>query len=186
MPRKDPDILAEKQKLFVKEYLIDLNAKQAAIRAGYSKRSAHALGYAMLKVPKIQAAITAAMGEREKRTEINADYVLSNLVELTDRCMQKVPVMVKKGKFFVQKTEEYEQPNGEITHEGVWKFDSLGAAKALRMLGEHLALFKTVHSNDPENPIPSGSNVIFYIPDNGRIKTENNQAASGLSRKVPK
>lgn len=74
--------LIPKQKAFVAEYLVDLNATQAAIRAGYSAKRADSSGPRMLGFVGIQAAIQAAMAEREKRTEINADYVLKRLAEI--------------------------------------------------------------------------------------------------------
>lgn len=74
--------LTQKQRLFVDEYLIDLNATQAAIRAGYSKRTAGQIGDENLKKPQIAQAIKAAMESRNKRAQIDADYVLRRLVEI--------------------------------------------------------------------------------------------------------
>lgn len=70
------DKLTPKQELFVKEYLVELNATQAAIKAGYSKKTAEVIGFENLRKPKIQAAIQAAMDQRAERTEIKADDVL--------------------------------------------------------------------------------------------------------------
>lgn len=74
--------LTQKQRLFVDEYLIDLNATQAAIRAGYSKKTAGQIGDENLKKPQIAQAIKEAMDSRNKRVQINADYVLNRLVEI--------------------------------------------------------------------------------------------------------
>ena len=74
--------LTQKQRLFVDEYLIDLNATQAAIRAGYSKKTAGQIGDENLKKPQIAQAIKVAMDSRSKRAQINADYVLNRLVEI--------------------------------------------------------------------------------------------------------
>jgi len=71
--------LTPKQKAFVQEYLIDLNATQAAIRAGYSPVTASVIGSENLGKPYIQEAIQKAMAERAKRTEITADRVLHQL-----------------------------------------------------------------------------------------------------------
>ncbi|MFW5438107.1 terminase small subunit [Paenibacillus apiarius] len=68
--------LTAKQNAFVQEYLIDLNATQAAIRAGYSAKTARKIGQENLTKPDIQKAIQEAMGERSERTEITADMVL--------------------------------------------------------------------------------------------------------------
>jgi len=68
--------LNDKQKAFVDEYLIDLNATQAAIRAGYSPRTAGQQGFDLLKKPEIQARISERQQDRQKRTEITQDMVL--------------------------------------------------------------------------------------------------------------
>ena len=68
--------LTKKQQLFVDEYLIDLNATQAAIRAGYSVESARDIGCENLTKPNIQQAIAEKMAERSKRTGVNQDRVV--------------------------------------------------------------------------------------------------------------
>lgn len=74
--------LTEKQKRFVEEYLVDLNATQAAIRAGYSAKRASEIGYQQLQKTTVQEAIQKAMDERSKRTEIKADEVLRELAHI--------------------------------------------------------------------------------------------------------
>lgn len=71
--------LTPKQARFCEEYLVDLNATQAAIRAGYSVESAGSIGSENLTKPEIRARIETAMAERSKRTGINADRVLREL-----------------------------------------------------------------------------------------------------------
>jgi len=65
--------LAPMQSVFVQEYLIDLNATQAAIRAGYSAKTAEQQGYQLLQKPSVQAAIAARQKEREQRTAVTAE-----------------------------------------------------------------------------------------------------------------
>lgn len=74
--------LNKKQKRFVEEYLIDLNATQAAIRAGYSPKTAKEIGSENLTKPNIKSEIDKAMAERSKRTGINADRILQELGKL--------------------------------------------------------------------------------------------------------
>lgn len=74
--------LNEKQRRFVDEYLIDLNATQAAIRSGYSEKTAGSQAFDLLKKPEIQQAIAERMKEREKRTEITQDRVLAELAKI--------------------------------------------------------------------------------------------------------
>lgn len=71
--------MTPKQERFVQEYLIDLNATQAAIRAGYSQRTARQIGDENLSKPDISAAIQQAKAARSERTEITADRVLQEL-----------------------------------------------------------------------------------------------------------
>ena len=74
--------LTPKQARFVEEYLVDLNATQAAIRAGYSEQTARAIGYENLTKPDIQKAITAAREKQQQRTEITADRVLEEYAKI--------------------------------------------------------------------------------------------------------
>lgn len=71
--------MTPKQQAFVREYLVDLNATQAAIRAGYSAATAGAIGAENLTKPAIAAAIAAAQDERARRVEIDADAVLRGI-----------------------------------------------------------------------------------------------------------
>ena len=74
--------LAPMQSVFVQEYLIDLNATQAAIRAGYSAKTAEQQGYQLLQKPSVQAAIAARQKERGERTSVTADRVLLEAARL--------------------------------------------------------------------------------------------------------
>ena len=74
--------MTEKQKRFCDEYLIDLNATQAAIRAGYSPDSAGDIGSENLKKPDIRARIDKAIAEQSKRTGVNADRVVRELAKI--------------------------------------------------------------------------------------------------------
>lgn len=77
--------LTAKQAKFVTEYLVDLNATQAAIRAGYSKHTAKAIATENLSKPTIAAAVAIARHKQTERTEITADLVLAGLLkEATD------------------------------------------------------------------------------------------------------
>jgi phage terminase small subunit len=78
----DVSNLSPKQLLFVKEYLVDLNATKAAIRAGYSEKTAQQIGTENLLKPVISAAIKDEMAKREERTEITQDKVLNELAKI--------------------------------------------------------------------------------------------------------
>lgn len=74
--------LTEKQKRFCEEYLIDFNATQAALRAGYSQKTAYSIGDENLRKPEIQSEIQFLIKKRSERTGINADSVIKELVKI--------------------------------------------------------------------------------------------------------
>lgn len=74
--------LTPKQKVFIDEYLIDLNATQAAMRAGYSKKTAPSMGNENLKKPQIQAEIQRRMDKRSKEVGLTADQIVSQLSKI--------------------------------------------------------------------------------------------------------
>ncbi len=74
--------LTPKQRLFVQEYLIDLNAKQASIRAGYSPANAEFQGHQLINNPKVKQAIELAMYERVQRTKVTQDRVIEELAKI--------------------------------------------------------------------------------------------------------
>ena len=126
-------MLTPRQRRFVDEYLVDLNATQAAIRAGYSPKTARQIGQKLLTKVDIQQAISAAQVERQKRTELTADEVIRDLREVRDVCLGRKSVKVVE----VVKFE------GEATpHEvDALVFDANGANKALELLGKHIGMF---------------------------------------------
>ncbi len=79
-----------KQEAFVREYLIDLNATQAAIRAGYSAKTAGWIGPQLLAKTHISEAISKASEDRAKRTEITADKVLTDVEAIKQDAMLKI------------------------------------------------------------------------------------------------
>jgi phage terminase small subunit len=117
-----------KRQRFVEEYLVDLNATQAAIRAGYKESTAYSQGQRLLKI--VESDINVALAKRSTRTEITAEYVLTNLKEVVERCLQRAPVFSAKG-------EQIQDEEGR----DVWQFYAPGANKALELLGRHLGMF---------------------------------------------
>ena len=124
-----------RQDIFCNEFIVDLNATEAAIRAGYSVKSAKQIGSKLLTKVDLRTRISELMDERSKRTMVDADFVVRNLVEINARCQQSVPVMIfdSVNKCLLQKQD------CEGNH--VWEFDSNGANRALELLGRHLAMF---------------------------------------------
>jgi phage terminase small subunit len=77
-----PDNLTPKQKKFCHEYMIDLNATQAAIRAGYSPKTAYAIGEQNLKKLEIKSYLESQSQKHQKKTQITAEVILNRLDEL--------------------------------------------------------------------------------------------------------
>lgn len=74
--------LAEKQQRFCEEYLIDLNATQAAVRSGYSEKTAYSIGQRLLKKAEVQNEIQKLKNKRSDRTEITQDMVVQELAAI--------------------------------------------------------------------------------------------------------
>lgn len=91
--------LTEKQKLFCKYYLINLNATDAAIKAGYSKKSAEATGYENLRKPSIHKEIQDNLAKRANEAGITAAEVLNNLKKAIAISLGEVEsfIIVKEG-----------------------------------------------------------------------------------------
>ena len=77
--------LKPKQEAFCREYMVDLNATQAAIRAGYSKKTANEQAARMLAKVNIKEQVQKLAEKQTKRTEIDADYVLKGIREVVER-----------------------------------------------------------------------------------------------------
>jgi len=73
--------LTDKQEMFCKEYLVDLNATQAAIKAGYSEHTATVIGNGNLSKPYITEKIQELMDKRSQKVEINAEDILNDILE---------------------------------------------------------------------------------------------------------
>ncbi|HEY5208927.1 MAG TPA: terminase small subunit [Stellaceae bacterium] len=85
----DGEGLTPKRRAFVGEYLIDFNGTQAAIRAGYKKKSAHSLGSRLLRVPAVKAALDAAIAAQAARTTVTADRVIEEYARLAFADMRR-------------------------------------------------------------------------------------------------
>lgn len=126
--------LTDKQKRFCQEYIVDLNGTQAAIRAGYSAKTANEQASRMLAKVNIQTYIQSLSDNITEKLEITVEDILRDIIEVKDRCMQKYPVMAKI--------------DGEWQETGEWQFEHNGALKSLEMLGKYKKMFtdKVEHS----------------------------------------
>lgn len=149
-----------KQKRFVDEYLIDLNATQAAIRAGYSKKRASEIGYQLLQKTTVQESIQKSMDDRANRTQITADRVLQEYAKigfadikdfLSFRTAQTVVDRDKEGKPVIDyasiiELKDSEQVDGAVISEvslkdGSLKFKLHDKKGALDSIARHLGMF---------------------------------------------
>ncbi len=130
--------LTPKQERFCQEYIIDLNATQAAIRAGYSAKTARQIATDTLSKPYIAEHIQSLQKPITDKALIDAEYVLTRLKKIVERCMED---------------ETY---------------DASGANRALELLGKHLVLFtdhKIIENvGDPFNEI---ANVMKFLSSRG-------------------
>ncbi|MFL0245514.1 terminase small subunit [Candidatus Clostridium stratigraminis] len=142
--------LTPKQEMFVEEYLLDLNATQAAIRAGYSPKTAAEQGNRLLTNVKVRTCLDQEMAERSKRTGINQDRVIREIARLAfinpDNVMNLNSATVRKDALeedlaAIQsvKVKMSSSENGEMVEREVRLNDKL---KALELLGKHLGMFK--------------------------------------------
>lgn len=147
--------LRDKQKRFIEEYLIDLNATKAAIRAGYSEKTAYSIGQENLNKPEIQRGIAEAQNKRSERAQIKQDDVIQMLLE---------NIEIAFGKKAVIKTEIRKSEDGELVGDDIAQFvyESSSVNKALELLGKHLGMFKDkLDVTTDGKPLPTVINVTF-------------------------
>jgi len=183
--------LNAKQKFFILEYLIDKNAKQAAIRAGYSKKTAEVIGSRLLSNVKVKDEITRQIALQEKRTLITADQVIIELKKIafldirgafTEQGMLKdlsdIPEDIAHAMAGIEVMELYDGRGNDREKIGYTKKIKLcDKVRALELLGKHLKMFtdKIEHSGNPDDPIR-----IIYEPAD---KNKNNGSIPKKQRK---
>lgn len=114
---------------FCREYIIDYNGAQAAIRAGYSPKSAKQTASRLLTDADLLSRVRELQSEQVRRLAVTADSVVLRLLEVYERCMQAKPVLT------------WDKEAKEYVESGQFTFDAKGALGALELLGKHLAMF---------------------------------------------
>lgn len=137
--------LTPKQARFVEEYLVDLNATQAAIRAGYSADSAYAIGSMNLTKPEVAEAVAAAQKARSERTQITQDDVMRELARVGFSKMNNYAEWGPEGVLLRSSADLSEDASrcvGEVaqTKDGV-RFKLHDKVGALQLMGKHLGMF---------------------------------------------
>ena len=141
--------MTERQKRFIAEYLIDLNATQAAIRAGYSVKTAGSIGDENLKKPEINSAIAKEMAKRSKRTGVNQDRVVlelakiafvnaSDVIDADTATVRDNATADDTAAIQSIKVKVFPTKDGEGVEREIKLGDKL---KALELLGKHLGMW---------------------------------------------
>lgn len=140
--------LTKKQQMFVEEYLIDLNATQAAIRAGYSVNSAKEIASENLSKLNIQSEIAQKMAERSRRTGVNQDRVVLELAKIA--FVKMTDVVDANGKIKEGATEDdlsciesikYKHSDTDTGYSVEREVKLASKLKALELLGKHLGMW---------------------------------------------
>jgi phage terminase small subunit len=126
--------LTSRQQAFCEEYLIDLNALQAAIRAGYSGKTAKQIGSENLSKPDVAKYIAELKAERSLLTKIDAAWVLMSAKKVYDRCMQEEAVTDREG-----------------ATTGEYRFEHSGANTALGIIGKHVDVQAFLEKKESKN-----------------------------------
>lgn len=133
MARKDANGLTDQQRKFCDLYLANgLNASKAYMEAYPSCKSANAAGAnaaRLLGNDKVSQYLSDAARKASASAQLDAEWVLSRLMTVVERCMSAEPVMV------------FDPAEKGMVESGEWKFDSSGANKALELLGKYKQLF---------------------------------------------
>lgn len=140
--------LTDKQQRFVDEYLIDLNATQAAIRAGYSAKTADQQGSRMLANVKVKQAVAEKQAQRSKRTGVNQDRVV---LELAKVAFAKITDIVDSNGRIKEDASpddlaciesiKYKESDNEYGGSVEREVKIASKLKALELLGKHLGMW---------------------------------------------
>ena len=165
----------DKHKAFASEYVIDYNATQAAIRAGYSEKTAYSQGNRLLKNVDVQALIKELEAKASKRTEVSKDMVIKELARIAfvdPRNLFDEEGRPKDIRFLDSDTaaalssvdiyEEFDYNGDEKELMGYTKkYKWADKLRALEMLGKHLGMFTDkVHV---EGTVDTGSDKLANI-----------------------
>lgn len=144
--------LTPKQQRFVEEYLVDLNATQAAIRAGYSAKTAKAIGHENLTKPDVSAALDVALKARSTRTKIDADWLLARLAQEVDadqaelydtkgqlKSIHEWPMVWRKGLVAGMDVDEIKGEGGSVIGY-TRKIKVSDRLKRLELIGRHISV----------------------------------------------
>lgn len=160
--------LTAKQQLFAKEYLIDLNATQAAIRAGYNPNSANEQASRLLAKSNIRAYIDIQIAERSKRTGVNADRVIrelaliafadpANVIDFENATILSNATRDDTAAIASVKVRCFQTTNGKGFEHEIRMVDKI---RALELLCKHLSMF----TNKASLELNTGETGVIILP----------------------
>lgn len=164
--------LTDRQKRFVEEYLIDLNATQAAIRAGYSVKTAGQIGEQNLKKLEISEAIGKVMAERSKRTGINQDRIVNELAKLAfvkitdiidDQC--NIRRTVTDEDLACIESMKYKSSDSETGSSIEREVKIAPKLKALELLGKHLGMWRNKQEENAADRVEEWIEAVIAVED---------------------
>ena len=165
--------MTDKQQRFCEEYAIDLNATQAAIRAGYSEDTARSIGSENLSKPDIQEYILDLKQKASDVLEITHQDVLKRLknwaesditetIGLTADQLKELPLEIRQLITEYKHTRKSYVVDGSTINEDFIQLKFVSKEKAIEMIGRHIGFY------EKDNSQQAGNIMIFEIPDNGR------------------
>lgn len=183
--------LTAKQQRFIDEYLIDLNATQAAIRAGYSERTARSVACETLTKPNVAAELEKRQAARSERTKIDADWVLRRLADEADadiadlynddgslKAVSEWPAVWRKG--LVAGLDVEETTIGAETTCRVKKVKLSDRLKRIELIGKHIGVQAFREQVGVGNP--DGSKLDDRSPEDIAASVASKLAGIGVGR----
>jgi phage terminase small subunit len=161
--------LSRRERVFVQEYLLDLNGAQAALRAGYSAKRAGETAYELLRIPLVAEAVAVAQAQRAARTQMAADLVIDELAHIAMSRINHYTVDEDTGDLMLRegaplgavaavqsvksRKRVHVEPDGSVVTTFDLDIQLWDKPSALKLLGRHLGLFaERVEHSCPDGP----------------------------------
>jgi phage terminase small subunit len=184
--------MTPKQRRFVEEYLVDLNAARAAKRAGYSVKWAASCGYHLLRNPAVAAAVAKAQGRRAARTRVSADRVVTELAKVAFGDPRRLLSWGPDGMVLRDSSELTEAEAALVSEVSETRTAGGGGTRkvklhcklsALNALGKHLGLFGNGRQSALARALAKNAGAGSGPDDNGEADATDD-ARERLARRI--
>ena len=168
--------LSPKQGCFCLEYLKDMNATQAAIRAGYSKRSAATISHENLRKPEIAARVAELIEQRNERVQVDSDWILRRLIQLDQAdiadafdaggALKPLPDMPKAVARLLSRVVVVDEPAGSDSVRGSttrWQIRLIDRLRVLELIGKHVAVSAWAVPAQLKAEVTSGESLVDRV-----------------------